>query len=329
VLKDSGVFAPISREGALILNNLFLSVAAGVVLFGTLFPLLADASGSSFSVGAPFYNLVFAVLIVPFFLAVPLGPLMAWKRADLPGALQRLWIGGVVFAAGIAVILTLFYGGRALAALCLGLAAWLVMGALVELADRLKLFRAPLATIWTRAINLPRSGYAMTLAHAGLGFVLAGIIVSTEWRAESIKRMMPGDHVEIAGYDLELAAVTDEKGPNYLADRAEFIVTRGGKEIARLYPERRFYPVQNQKTSETAIRTTGFGDLYVVLSDDEGGKGHAVRIYHNPLAPWMWGGAVLMVIGGLISLTDRRFRVGVASRRARQAPPGAAPNAAE
>ena len=123
--------------------------------------------------------------------------------------------------------------------------------------------------------------------------------------------------------------MTDEKGANYLADRAEFIVTRGGKEIARLYPERRFYPVQNQKTSETAIRTTGFGDLYVVLSDDEAGKGHAVRIYHNPLAPWMWGGAVLMVIGGLISLTDRRFRIGVASRRTRQAPPGAAPSAAE
>ena len=328
-LKDSGVFAPISREGALVLNNLFLSVAAAVVLCGTLFPLMADAFGYSVSVGAPFFNLIFAVLIVPFFLAVPFGPLMAWKRADLPGALQRLWVGGAVIVAAIAIVLTLFYGGRALAALCLGLAAWLVMGALVELADRLKLFRAPLATIWSRAINLPRSSYGMTLAHAGLGFLLAGIIVSTEWRAESIKRMVPGDHVEIAGYDLELSAVTAEKGANYLADRAEFIVTRGGKEIARLYPERRFYPVQNQKTSEAAIRTTGFGDLYAVLSDDEAGKGHAVRIYHNPLAPWIWGGGVLMVIGGFISLTDRRFRIGVASRRARQAPPGAAPSAAE
>jgi cytochrome c-type biogenesis protein CcmF len=150
----------------------------------------------------------------------------------------------------------LIYGGRALAALCLGLAAWLVMGALVELADRLKLFRAPLATIWSRAINLPRSSYGMTLAHAGLGFVLAGIIVSTEWRAEIIKRMIPGDHVEIAGYDLQLAAVTAEKGANYLADRAEFIVTRGGKEIARLYPEQRLCPVRPED-ERAAIRTTG------------------------------------------------------------------------
>ncbi|MCK7510624.1 MAG: hypothetical protein MZV70_45565 [Desulfobacterales bacterium] len=164
------------------------------------------------------------------------------------------------------------------------------MGALVELADRLKLFRSPLATIWSRAITCLRSSYGMTLAHAGLGFVLAGIIVGTGSAGpKASSAWFPATAVEIAGYDLELAAVTAEKGANYLADRAEFIVTRGGKEVARLYPERRFYPVQNQKTSETAIRTTGFGDLYVVLSDDEAGKGHAVRIYHNPLAPWMWG----------------------------------------
>jgi cytochrome c-type biogenesis protein CcmF len=328
-LKDSGVFAPISREGALVLNNLFLSVAAAVVLCGTLFPLMADAFGYSASVGAPFFNLVFAVLIVPFFLAVPLGPLMAWKRADLAGALQRLWMGGTVIVTGISIILSLYFGGRALAGLCLGLAAWLVMGAIVELADRLKLFRVPVAAAWNRAINLPRASYGMTLAHAGLGAMLAGIIVSTEWRAEVIKRMVPGDQVEIAGYTLKLADVANARGPNYLADRAEFIVTSDGSEIARLYPERRFYPVQNQKTSETAIRTTGLGDLYIVLSDDEGGSGHAVRIYHNPLAFWMWGGAVLMVIGGLVSLSDRRFRIGAAARRVRQAPPGAAPSAAE
>jgi cytochrome c-type biogenesis protein CcmF len=169
----------------------------------------------------------------------------------------------------------------------------------------------------------------MTFAHAGLGIVLAGIMVTTEWRAESIKRMLPGDHVQVAGYDLQLAAVTDIAGPNYRAERAEIVVTRDGTEITRLYPERRFYPVQNQRTSETAIRTTGLGDLYVVLSDDESGNGHAVRIYHNPLAPWIWGGAMLMVIGGLISLTDRRFRIGAAARRTRQMPPGAAPSPAE
>jgi cytochrome c-type biogenesis protein CcmF len=329
LLKDGGVFAPISREGALILNNLFLTVAAAIVLVGTLFPLLASAFGYSVSVGAPFYNLIFGILITPLFLALPLGPLMAWKRGDLPGAMQRLWAAEAVVVAAVAIILTINSGAHALAILGLGLALWLVMGALVELADRLKLFRAPLATVWNRAVSLPRSGYGMTLAHAGLGIVLAGIIVSTVWREERILRMNPGDSVDIGGYSLQLIAIAPEPGANYMADRAEFIVKSGGAELARMYPEQRFYPVQGQKTSEAAIRTTGFGDLYVVLSDEKSDAGSIVRIYHNPLAPWLWGGAVLMVIGGLISLSDRRFRIGVATRRARATPPSAAPSAAE
>jgi cytochrome c-type biogenesis protein CcmF len=329
MLEDRGMFAPISREGALILNNLILAVAAGIVLFGTLFPLLAAAFDYSVSVGAPFYNLIFGILIVPLFLALPFGPLMAWKRADLPGALQRLWIAGVAVVVAVAIVLAINGGGRALAVLGLGLAVWLVAGVLVELADRLKLFRAPLGIVWNRAVNLPRASYGMTLAHAGVGVVLAGVLVSTVWREERILRMNPGDRVEVAGYSLQLAAITPEKGPNYLADRAEFILSKGGEELTRMYPEQRFYPVQGQKTSEAAIRTTGFGDLYVVLSDEKSAAGNIVRIYHNPLAPWLWGGAVLMALGGLISLSDRRFRIGVASRQARPAPPAATPSAAE
>jgi len=329
LLKDGGVFAPISREGALILNNLFLTVAAGIVLCGTLFPLLAATFGYSVSVGAPFYNLVFGVLITPLFLVLPLGPLMAWKRGDLPGAMQRLWVAEAVVVTAVAIVLTINSGAHALAILGLGLAVWLVVGALVELADRLKLFRAPLATVWNRAINVPRASYGMTLAHAGLGIVLAGIIVSTVWREERILRMNRGDSVDIAGYSLQMTAIAPEKGPNFLADRAEFIVRRNGAVLAHMYPEQRFYPVQGQKTSEAAIRTTGFGDLYVVLSDEKSEAGNIVRIYHNPLAPWLWGGAVLMVIGGFISLSDRRFRIGVGARRGRAAAPSAAPSAAE
>ena len=328
-LEDRGLFAPISREGALILNNLILSVAAGIVLFGTLFPLLAAAFDYSVSVGAPFYNLIFGILIVPLFLALPFGPLMAWKRADLPGALQRLWVAVGAAVIAVAVVLAINGGTRVLAILGLSLPVWLVMGAMVELADRLKLFRAPFATVWNRAVNLPRASYGMTLAHAGVGIVLAGIMVSTVWREERILRMKPGDSVEIAGYSLQLASIAPEKGENYLADRAEFIVSSGGAELTRMYPEQRFYPVQGQKTSEAAIRTTGFGDLYVVLSDEKSDAGNIVRIYHNPLAPWLWGGAVLMALGGLISLSDRRFRIGVASRQTRAMPPAATPSAAE
>jgi cytochrome c-type biogenesis protein CcmF len=329
-LRDGGIFAPLSREGALILNNLLLAVSAGVVLVGTLFPLIASAFGYALSVGAPFFNLVIGILMAPLFCAVPIGPLLAWKRADLLAALQRLWAAGAGALAVFAVLLALNAGGRALAALGLAAAAWLIAGAIAELADRLKLFAVPLAASWNRAIHLPRATYGMTLAHAGVGVVLAGVIASTVWRDERILRMNPGDTVAIAGYELRLAGVSPVQGPNYLADRAEFVLARGGEELARLRPEQRFYPVQRQSTTEAAIRTTGFGDLYVVLSEDESASGRTVRIYHNPLAPWLWGGAVLMVIGGLISLSDRRYRVGVPARRAsRRRPPAAAPSPAE
>jgi cytochrome c-type biogenesis protein CcmF len=324
MLKDNGFFAPISREGALVLNNLLLSVGAFSILFGTLFPLIASAFGYAVSVGAPFFNLVFGVLMTPLLCAVPFGPLLAWKRADLLGAAQRLWFA--IAAAGFAIIVLAYFtsGGPILSLLFLGMAVWLIVGACAELAERLQLFRVPLMRSLNRARHLPRANYGMTLAHAGLGVVLAGIVASTAWREERIAMVKPGDVVDIAGYNLELKGIGDALGPNYMADRAEFIVRRDGKEVARLHPERRFYPVQQQATSEAAIRTTGFGDLYIVLSDEEKGSGRAVRIYHNPLAPWLWGGAGLMMIGGLISLTDRRYRIGAPARRARPGPPIAA-----
>jgi cytochrome c-type biogenesis protein CcmF len=315
VLKDSGLFAPLSREGGLLLNNLFLSVAAGVVFFGTLFPLFASAFDYTVSVGAPFFNLVFGILMTPFLCVLPLGPLLAWKRADLLGAAQRIWLAGLI--AGLAVILLLYLirGGPVLAVFGLGLAVWLIVGAFAELAERIKLFHAPLATSWSRLGSIPRATLGMTLAHAGLGVVVAGIVAASAWRAEQILVMQPGQSTEISGYSVLFQGVTPAEGPNYSIDRGEFVVSRDGEELARLYPEKRFYPVQQQLTTESAIRTTGFGDLYIVLGEDQGNGGRAVRIYHNPLVPWLWIGAVVMVIGGLVSLTDRRYRVGVPGRR--------------
>ncbi len=323
-LKDSGFFAPISREGGLVLNNLLLAVGAFSILCGTLFPLIASAFDYSVSVGPPFFNLVFGILMTPLLCAVPFGPLLAWKRADLLGAVQRLWVAAA--AAGLAV-LVLFYltaGGQILSVLFLGIAVWLVVGALVDLAERLQLFRAPLRNSLQRAVRLPRANYGMALAHAGLGVVLAGIVASTAWREERILMVKPGDSVNIAGYDLELRGIASVPGPNYSADRAEFIVRRDGIELARMHPERRFYPVQQTSTTEAAIRTTGFGDLYVVMSEEQGSDSRAVRIYHNPLQPWLWGGAVVMMIGGLVSLSDRRYRVGAPARRPRPRPPSLA-----
>jgi cytochrome c-type biogenesis protein CcmF len=213
------------------------------------------------------------------------------------------------------LLLYVIDGGPVLAVFGLGLAAWLVVGAFADFTERIKLFRAPLPTSWSRLRTVPRATLGMTLAHAGLGIVVAGIVAASAWRAEQILVMQPGQSTEISGYSILFQGVTPVDGPNYTAERGEFVVARDGRELARLHPEKRFYPVQQQSTTESAIRTTGFGDLYVVLGEDQGNGARAVRIYHNPLAPWLWVGAVIMVIGGLISLTDRRYRIGVPGRR--------------
>ncbi|HZF36847.1 MAG TPA: cytochrome c-type biogenesis CcmF C-terminal domain-containing protein, partial [Candidatus Angelobacter sp.] len=269
-----------------------------------------------------FFNLVFGILMTPFLCLLPFGPLLAWKRADLLGAAQRIWFAGLVAAVAVILLLYMINGGPALAIFGLGLAAWLIVGAFADVAERIKLFRAPPAASWSRLRSVPRATLGMTLAHGGLGIVIAGIVAASAWRAEQILVMRPGQSTDISGYSVLFQGVSQVDGPNYSAERGEFVVSRDGAELARLHPEKRFYPVQAQSTTESAIRTTGFGDLYLVLGEDQGDGARAVRIYHNPLAPWMWVGAVIMVIGGLISLTDRRYRIGVPSRR--RAPSAAA-----
>jgi cytochrome c-type biogenesis protein CcmF len=314
-LKDTGLFAPISREGGLLLNNLFLCVAAGIVFFGTLFPLFASAFGYAVTVGPPFFNLIFGILMAPFLCLVPFGPMLAWKRADVLAAAQRLWVAAAAAAVAFALLLYAAGSGKALAALGLSIAAWLVVGAFAELADRVNLFRMPFATSWRRIRNIPRASLGMTLAHGGLGVVVAGIVAISAWRTEQITVMQPSQSVAVGEYRILFEGVRQVAGPNYTAERGAFVVERDGREVARMYPEKRFYPVQGQATTEAAIRTTGVGDLYVVLGDDQGDGSRAVRIFHNPLAPWLWAGAIIMVVGGLVSLTDRRYRLGVPGRR--------------
>jgi cytochrome c-type biogenesis protein CcmF len=313
-LKDSGLFVPLSREGGLLLNNLFLSVAAGVVFFGTLFPLFASAFDYTVSVGAPFFNLVFGVLMTPFLCMLPLGPLLAWKRADLLGAAQRIWVAGLAAALVVILLLYAVNGGPVLAIFGLGLAAWLIVGAFADLAERIKLFRTPPATSWSRLRNVPRATLGMTLAHGGLGIVVAGIVAASAWRAEQILVMRPGQSTDISGYSIEFQSVGPADGPNYSAERGEFVVSRDGHELARLHPERRFYPVQRQLTTESAIRTTGFGDLYVVLGEDQGNGARGAHLSQS-------AGAVDVGRrrhhGDRRSgfADDRRYRVGVPGRR--------------
>jgi len=322
-LKQGGLFAPVSREGGLVLNNLLLTAGLATVFLGTLYPLLLDAvGGGKISVGAPFFNATFVPLMVPMVAAMGVGPLLAWKRGDLAGALGRLKFA---FAATVLVALAVWYvesDGPVLAVLGIGLAAWLFFATLAELAGRIKLFAAPAAESWRRARGLPRATYGMTLAHAGLALVIAGMTGSA-WYSENVLTMRVGDTARIAGFELTLETVDVTPGPNYDAERARFRARRGGQEVAVLEPERRFYPVQGMPTTEAAIRTTWRADLYAVIGEGDGQGAWTVRLYHNPLVAWMWFGATVMVVGGLVSLSDRRLRVGAPARRRRRPAPAA------
>jgi cytochrome c-type biogenesis protein CcmF len=254
-LKGGGLFAPISRESALVLNNVLLTCGAATVCLGTLYPLLLDAvGGPKLSVGFPFFDRTFVPMMVPLLLALGVGPMLAWKRGDLLGALQRLWAALAVALVVIAGGLVLTEGAKTLAILGLGLAAWVFTAAVVELAERVRLFRSRIADSWGRALRLPRAAYGMTLAHMGVAVTVAGISASA-FAIENIQLVKPGGDLPIGMYALRLVAVTKQPGPNYLADDALVEVRRDGRTIATMHPERRFFPLQQQTTAETAIRT--------------------------------------------------------------------------
>src|SRR3984957_8830281 len=314
-LQGGGLFAPISREGALVLNNVLLSCGCATVFLGTLYPLFLDAMGGpKLSVGFPFFNRTFAPMMVPMVMAVGVGSMLAWKRGDILGALQRLWVAYI--ATGLVVLVTFYltYGGPVLAVLGLGLATWLATAVLTEFAERIRLFRMPLGDSVRRAIALPRSAYGMTFAHLGLAVSVAGFAASAYAR-EAIEVLKPGGTIAIAGYQLTLDGVTRVPGPNYTADNAAIRVTRGGQLVTVMHPERRFFPLQQQTTSVTSIRTNPLADLYVALGDSDTEGNWTVRVYWKPLVPWIWIGCVIMAFGGVVSLSDRRWRVGAAARR--------------
>ncbi|MEM8951258.1 MAG: heme lyase CcmF/NrfE family subunit, partial [Pseudomonadota bacterium] len=333
-LKSSSgsMFSPISREGSLLLNNLLLATSCATVLLGTLYPLILETiNGQKISVGPPYFNATFGPLMIPLLIAVPIGSMIAWKRGDLMGVLGRLKVAMIITL--VIVVAHLFWtqGKSALAVLGLGVAWWVIFGSLVELAERVQLFRIPLARSLSRAKGLPRSAYAMAIAHMGLGVMMVGVVGSSAWQSERILVMKPGDSVELAGYEFTLDNVGEYQGPNYVGRRADIVVTSDGDEIGVLQPERRFYNVEGQPTSEAGILSNAFRDLYAVLADPPEGQtaaeaGYTVRLYHNPLVTWIWAGVAFMGFGGAFSLTDRRHRVGApttAKARRQQKTPAA------
>jgi cytochrome c-type biogenesis protein CcmF len=322
-LAPGGIFAPISREGALIVNNIFLTAAAATVIVGTLYPLVLEAvTGDKISVGAPFYNLTFAPLVVPLLLIVPFGPMLAWKRGDLRAAAERLMAAfGVALLAGIAAAAA--YGGGPVLALCgIALGAWVVAGAFSELAYRVKLGTVPLADSLRRAVGLPRAAYGSVFAHAGVGVMVLGIVAATTWPTETILTMRPGDTVDVGARTLTLDGFLPRAGPNYLENAVRFTVRSGGNEVAVMAPSKRRFNARATETTEAAIETFGLSQLYVSLGDIDNDGSVTVRIYWKPLVTLIWIGPVIMAFGGLISLSDRRLRVGAPkpARRAAVAP---------
>ncbi|MCH7692123.1 MAG: heme lyase CcmF/NrfE family subunit [Proteobacteria bacterium] len=324
-LASTGVFQPISREGSLLLNNLLLTTAAAAVLLGTLYPLFLDAvGGGKVSVGPPFFNAVFLPLIAPMVAVMAVGPLLTWKRADVGPALTRLWVAFAAALAAVVLAWAVIADGPIFALLGMGLAAWLLVGTVVGFAERVRLFRVPFPETLRRIGRVPRAAWGMTLAHGGLAVAIAGMIGAGAWKVESIQTMKPGDTVAVAGFTFTFEGARQVQGPNYSATRGTFTVARDGRPVVTLHPEKRDYPVERSPTTEAAIHPTFFGDLYVVIGDAQGSDGAFVtRIYFNPLVVWMWGGILVMVAGGMVSLSDRRHRVGAPKRSRAAAGAGA------
>jgi cytochrome c-type biogenesis protein CcmF len=310
-LKAGGLFAPISREGALVLNNLLLTTACATVLTGTLYPLALEAlTGEKISVGAPFFNDTFGPLLLVLLVALPFGPLLAWKRGDLYAAAQRLWVALAVALIGIAAAFEAEGGGPVLAPFGVGLALYVMLGALTDLAERTGLMRLSPRLVLARARGLPRATWGSAFAHLGVGVTLLGITAATAWGTERIVALKPGGTVSIRRYDLTFDGFVQHTGPNYREVAARLTVRRNGDVVGTMEPAKRSFPARETTTTEAALMTRGVSQLYASVGDTNADGSVVLRLYHKPLVLLIWLGGVVMMCGGLLSLSDRRLRVG-------------------
>ena len=309
---QSVTFGKISREGGLILNNILLVTAAGTVFLGTFYPLLVEVLGPDrISVGPPYYNRSFVPLMVPLIIVVSIGAFLRWKRDDLRDALYRLrWVA--ILCVGVAVLLAVYLGPKNLGAGAgLVLALWLVSGAVAVLAVRVQLFRVSWRRSLDLAIRTPGALLGMVLAHAGLGLMVAGITCVTAWQQESVRSVPVGESVSIGGYEVRLTGVSTAVKDNFQSEIASFVVTRDGQMVTTMTSERRFYPVSETVTTEAGISAQGLTNLYLSLGGPDAQGAWIVRYYYHPYILLIWIGPILMAVGGLLSLADRRLRIGV------------------
>lgn len=317
-MEAKGVFGMVSRESALVANNILLAVSCFVVCTGTLWPMLAEmAFDRTLSVGPPFFDLAFTPFMVVLGLVLPVGALLPWKRARIGRALWSLRFVLVLALALAALAWALQTGRSALGPVGLFLGAWIVGGALTDLWIRTGRNGAGRLG---RLARLPRADWGRAVAHSGLGVTIFAIAGLTAWQQEDIRVVQPGESYGIGAYQLTLVEVEEGRGPNYATTRAAVELTRNGRQLAMLYPEKRFYPVAGMPTTEAAIDYRLLRDVYVVIGDDQDDGGWVLRTYIKPFAGWIWAGCLIMALGGGLSLSDRRFRVAGGARRAAPVP---------
>ena len=310
-----GGFEPLSRESMLLMNNVIFAAAAGSVLLGTLYPLALDASGlGKISVGPPYFETVFVPLMAPALFLMGVGPLARWKKASLPDLGSRLrWAAA---AAAIAALALPFAMGRwgAMVALGMLLAGWVAASGFVQIWEKVRNVQGP-SGAWTRLQSVSRATWGMLLAHFGVAVFVVGVTLVKGYESEKDVRMEPGDTTEVGGYTFRFDGVRDVTGPNYVAGRGQIAVSKNGNPVTMLYPEKRIYRVQNQPMTEAAIDTGFTRDLYVSLGEAVSDTAWVVRVHHKPFVDWIWGGCLLMALGGALAASDRRYRLA-----ARQAP---------
>ena len=306
-----GAFALISRESGLLVNNLLLVVAAAAVLLGTLYPLFLDALGlGKISVGPPYFESVFVPLMAPAVFLMAIAPFARWKQdRPLDLVLRLKWALAVAIACALLLPLTL---GRWTPLLALGilLAAWVAVAGFVNLRERVLQLHASTGVSASAALRrLPRGYWGMLLAHFGVAVFIVGVTLVRGYEVEKDVRMSPGDTVAAGGYQFRLDGLKRIEGPNYDATRGVISVMRNERPVTTLYPEKRFFTVQQMPMTEAAIDTGLTRDLYVSLGEPLPDGAWVVRVYYKPFVSWIWGGAFLMALGGIIAVTDRRYRL--------------------
>ena len=319
-ISADGVFAPVSRESALLLNNALLGVSAAAVFIGTMAPMVYEAFGKTITVGPPYFDWVFGLLMLPLILALPIGAMTPWKRGDIAKVMSKLWIAVALSLLAAGAAWAVLNGAGVLAPLGAALTTWLILGAAIDLAERARWRPA-------RLLRVPRADWGKAFGHAGLGLMVFGITMVTALETEDIRIVRPGDRFELGGYDFVFRGAEQQPGPNYRAETGEVEVYRDGVLETVLTPQKRFFTVQRMTTTEASIREGLIDDVYVVLGDrrteGENAGAWALRTYVKPFANWIWIGSLVMAFGGVVSLTDRRHRVGAPARRKARATPSA------